>query len=96
MTFAPSPEMIEALRCAFNKIGVDLYGISSYEFRDAITMALASDPLIAAAPELLEALKETVEAVKIFHGPAAWDIYESKSPEMQRWKATIAKAEGRS
>jgi len=50
-------------------------------------------PLHRAAPELLKALREAIEIVKIFHGPSAWDIYESKAPEMQRWKAAIAKAE---
>ena len=38
---------------------------------------------------LLEALREAVAAVKVFHGPVAWDIYEENAPEMKRWKALL-------
>ena len=44
--------------------------------------------------ELLAALKEALATIKVFHGKPAWDIYERCAPEMQRFKAAIAKAEG--
>lgn len=56
--------------------------------------AAANCRLIAAAPDLLEALREAMDAVKTFHGPDCWDIYEQHSPEMKRWRAAIAKATG--
>lgn len=37
-------ETVEAFRQALRKIGVDLWGISSYEFKDAISAALLSAP----------------------------------------------------
>ena len=46
--------------------------------------------------ELLAALKEAAAVIKVWHGPAAWDIYYRASPEMKRINAAIAKAEGRS
>ncbi len=52
--------------------------------------------LIAAAPDLYAALVEARETIRIFHGAAAWDIYDRCSPEMQRINAALAKAEGRS
>jgi hypothetical protein len=50
--------------------------------------------LAAAAPDLLEALREAMSAVRVFHGPVDWEIYRDRSPEMQRWRAAIAKATG--
>lgn len=56
--------------------------------------AVANARLVAAAPELLAALKEAIDAVKVFHGPNCWEIYEANAPEMRRWRAAIAKATG--
>jgi hypothetical protein len=50
--------------------------------------------LIAAAPELLEALQDAIAAVRVFHGPVAWETYRDHSPEMKRWRAAIARATG--
>ena len=55
---------------------------------------LANARMFAAAPELLEALRDAIDAVKIFRGPEAWDIYWEHSPECKRWRAAIAKATG--
>lgn len=52
--------------------------------------------LIAAAPELLEELKEARELIRIWHGDDCFDIYDRKSPEMKRINAAISKAEARS
>jgi hypothetical protein len=41
--------------------------------------------------EAVQALKEAMQAVKTFHGSAAWEIYERKAPEWQRWKRILAK-----
>jgi hypothetical protein len=54
----------------------------------------ANARLIAAAPELLEALKEAKELIQFFHGDPAWEIYDSSSPEMKRLNAAISKATG--
>lgn len=48
--------------------------------------------LKAVNAELLAALQEAIDAVKTFHGPDCWDIYEQHSPEMKRWTALIKKA----
>ncbi|HEX3163584.1 MAG TPA: hypothetical protein VHQ92_13485 [Pseudolabrys sp.] len=53
--------------------------------------AEANARLMAAAPELLVALQEAMEVVKVFHGLDAWEIYRDKSPEMIRWRTLIAK-----
>ncbi len=50
--------------------------------------------LIAAAPELLDALRDAMQAVEVFHGPIAWEVFRDHSPEMKRWRAAIAKATG--
>lgn len=52
----------------------------------------AKAELAAAAPQLLEALRDAIDAVKVFHGPDAWDIYWQHSPECKRWRDAIAKA----
>jgi len=44
--------------------------------------------------ELAAALQEAVDAVRVFHGPVGWETYRDHSPEMQRWRAAIAKATG--
>lgn len=63
----------------------------------------ANARLIAAAPDLLAALKGAVDTIRTWHdmqepadqaGPA-WDIYRQHAPEMQRIHAAMAKAEGR-
>ena len=74
------------------------------EDQDLIAVVSGSDPekvkgnaqLIAAAPELLEALKAARETIRAWHGPNAWDIYDRASPEMKAINSAIAKAEGRS
>lgn len=43
--------------------------------------------------ELRCALREAMNAVLIFHGEAAWEIYEKKAPEWQRWKRVLEKAD---
>lgn len=48
--------------------------------------------LIAAAPELVDALRESIDLIKSWHGPEAWDIYYEHSPEMKRLRAALAKA----
>lgn len=57
--------------------------------------------LIAAAPDLLEALKRASRAIRLWHGlgmgsteSQAWALYQA-SPEMKQINAAIAKAEGR-
>lgn len=40
---------------------------------------------------VLDALKEAMDAVKTFHGPECWEIYEQHSPEMNRWRAALEK-----
>lgn len=63
--------------------------------------AHANARVIAAAPELLAALKAAVETIRIWHGfghttdeAEVWALYQS-SPEMKLIAAAIAKAEGR-
>ena len=50
--------------------------------------------LAAAAPELLSALRESLEIIEAFHGPVEWETYRDHSPEMKRLRAAIAKATG--
>lgn len=54
----------------------------------------ANARLIAAAPELLEALKNAKDIIRIWHGPNAWEVYERSSPEMRNINDAIAKATG--
>lgn len=70
------------------------YGFLGSSTADTLAELDADRRLIAAAPELLEALREAMDAVKTFHGPDCWEIYEQHSPEMKRWRAVIAKATG--
>lgn len=56
----------------------------------------ATSNLIAAAPDMLEALKTAKETIRAWHGPNAWEIYDRVSPEMRVINEAIAKAEGRS
>lgn len=59
-------------------------------------IAVANARLIAAAPDMLEALKTAKETIRAWHGPNAWDIYDRVSPEMRVINEAIAKAEGQS
>jgi len=59
----------------------------------------ANAELIAAAPDLLEALLKAKELIKEWHnigagemGDGLWAIYDSKSPEMKRINEAIKKA----
>ncbi len=62
----------------------------------------ANASLLAAAPDLLPALQQAKALIRTWHGMglpevdegAAWEIYASSSPEMQRLNAAIAKATG--
>lgn len=66
------------------------------------TAADANARLIAAAPDLLAALKRAVDTIRAFHGLGLpshaevemWNLYQ-QSPEMQAINDAIAKAEGR-
>jgi hypothetical protein len=49
--------------------------------------------LVVLARELRESLDDCMDTVSIFHGPCGLSIYQSKSPEYQRWKAAISRAE---
>lgn len=39
--------------------------------------------------QLERALRDALEAVKVFHGPAQWDTYWNQSPEMKRARAAL-------
>lgn len=68
-----------------------------YDVTDA--QGVANARLIAAAPELLDALKKAVENIKVWHNmggnEGVWDIYWHNAPEMKPIRDVIAKAEGR-
>jgi len=74
-----------------------------YRSRMSRDEAKANARLIAAAPDLLTALKQAVAAIRAFHGlglpshaeSEVWALYQ-RSPEMQAINAAIAKAEGQS
>jgi hypothetical protein len=55
---------------------------------------VANGKLAAAAPDLYAALEDAIGAVRVFHGPEAWDTYWNHSPEAKRWRAALAKARG--
>ena len=42
--------------------------------------------------ELLAALKQAKDIIKIWHGSNAWEIYDNQSPEMKMINAAILKA----
>ena len=44
--------------------------------------------------ELVAALQESIETVRVFHGPLEWETYRDHSPEMKRWNEAIQKATG--
>ncbi len=56
----------------------------------------ANARLIAAAPDMLTALRTATETIRAWHGPNEWDIYDRASPEMKAINSAIAKAEGQS
>lgn len=47
---------------------------------------------MAAAPELLEALRWAKKIIRSWHGEIAWDIYDKSSPEMKAINSAIDKA----
>ena len=49
------------------------------------------DPREALIDELVGALKESINVIRIFHGEPAWNIYQM-SPEMKRFNAALALA----
>lgn len=51
--------------------------------------------LIAAAPDLLAALKHAVGVIQQWHGDEVFDIYRDNAPEMKPIRDAIARAEGR-
>ncbi len=72
-------------------VGTNGHGVTA---EGAQAEAEANARLIAAAPELLDALRDAMQAVEVFHGPIAWEVFRDHSPEMKRWRAAIAKATG--
>lgn len=52
----------------------------------------ANAKLIAAAPELLDALLVAKTTIHALHGDVAWDIYDRCSPEMKTINSAIKKA----
>lgn len=54
----------------------------------------ANAHLIAAAPELLEALIKSIRVIKQWHGADVFDIYYNNAPEMKPIREAIAKAKG--
>lgn len=97
-TFTPGPWVSEPtgdgdFRITYNEQGNWLAEV----FADgAPDNAIADARLIAAAPEMLEALKTAKDTIRAWHGPNDWEIYDRSSPEMKAINAAIAKAEGRS
>ena len=45
--------------------------------------------------DLAAALGECMDTVSIFHGPAGLAVYQQKAPEYLRWKAALARWEGK-
>ncbi len=52
----------------------------------------ANAHLIAAAPDMYEALKRAKETIHIWHGNLAWEVYQ-QSPEMIAINEALSKAE---
>lgn len=79
--------------------GSGIYARGEYYSED-YAEHVANANLIAAAPDLLTALKQAVETIRTWHSihiadDDAWDIYRQHAPEMKAINAAIAKAEGR-
>lgn len=87
MKFTPGPWVVE------KDNGYLINGV--IQVPDCYEEHHADAALIAAAPELYEALKEAKEIIRIMHGDLAWGIYDQHSPEMKRINNALAKAEGR-
>ena len=49
--------------------------------------------MLAAAPDMLEALEVASRTIAALHGPIGWDLYR-QSPEMRKIDSAIAKARG--
>jgi hypothetical protein len=89
---AGAPPLCIALVTGGIDDGIELHG----------PISEANARLIAAAPELLDALKAAVRTIRTWHGLGTtggaeqllWELYQA-SPEMKRINAAIAKAEGR-
>ncbi len=75
---------------------IDIFDANDHDVVTLYGGRMGNAQLIAAAPELLEALKTAKEAIRAWHGPNEWDIYDRASPEMKAINSAIAKAEGRS
>lgn len=76
---------VKILKWVGKKLIATVWGDSKEE-------AEANAKLIAASPELLEALIEAKRTIKALHGDAAWDIYDAQSPEMRKINSAISKA----
>lgn len=75
---------------------IDIFDANDHDVVTLYGGRMGNAQLIAAAPELLEALKTAKETIRVWHGPNAWDIYDRASPEMKVINSAISKAEGRS
>jgi|GEM_PF-1143527 len=94
-----SPKTLLCVNAALHPLLDERGELKSAEQLEAESLRNAH--LIAAAPDLLAALKRAVETIRTFHGiglgPAeelTWQLYQ-QSPEMKAINAAIAKAEGK-
>ena len=105
--FVPFPddtpgEAVKSYRAGINIIATCSRGqafekeATGWDYQRIVT-AIAEQRAVlnGAAPDLLAALKKSVETIEALHGPVAWEIYRDNSPEMKFINAAIAKAEGR-
>lgn len=49
----------------------------------------AASRAILERDNLRNSLKDMMSAVRVFHGPVAWDIYENNAPEMKRAREAL-------
>ena len=79
-------------------VGPDSFGVACVAYSDRTTAdhlaSLADARLIAAAPELLEALREALPEIRRLNAAAGVTVFNPAATSMIR--AAIAKAEGRS